>query len=81
MISARESSLFLFHALGKILYSKRALVVRTPTDAAGWGENPDEDEKDSHDEPNPIEPELRLQRHLSHFKRKPSKVQVNVRLN
>ena len=47
--------------------------------AAGWGENPDEDDKDPHDEPEKIDKKLRLQSHLSQFKRKPSKVQVNVR--
>lgn len=40
LISARESSLFLFHAIGKVLYSKRAFSSRSPcywVDAAQAG--------------------------------------------
>ena len=30
-VTARESSLFIFHALGKVLYSKRAFVSSQPS--------------------------------------------------
>ncbi|KPV73164.1 uncharacterized protein RHOBADRAFT_55377 [Rhodotorula graminis WP1] len=68
-VTARESSLFIFHALGKVLYNKR------------WGDSPDDDKKDrdrvgivqERDEAS------RLPRHLrDEWDRRPSKVDPDV---
>lgn len=61
--ATKEPSLFLFHALGKVLFNKR------------WGENREEDEKSQRVRP-PDDPEM--PEHLSKWKRRPSKVDVNV---
>ncbi|KAK4057443.1 RFC checkpoint protein Rad17 [Microbotryomycetes sp. JL221] len=67
-VSSREDSLFIFHALGKVLYSKR------------WGEKEDDDKKDR--ERSDIVEERSIQklpRHLRHrWTRAPSKVDPDV---
>ncbi|KAK4052775.1 RFC checkpoint protein Rad17 [Microbotryomycetes sp. JL201] len=67
-VSAREDSLFIFHALGKVLYSKR------------WGQRPDDDKKDL-DRPGILQEceTKRLPRHLREkWSRAPSKVDPDV---
>ncbi|ORY88337.1 Rad17 cell cycle checkpoint protein-domain-containing protein [Leucosporidium creatinivorum] len=67
-VTARESSLFIFHALGKVLYSKR------------WGESADDDKKDLDRQGIQQEQEIdRLPKHLrKEWTRKPSKVNPDV---
>ncbi|GJN94063.1 hypothetical protein Rhopal_007127-T1 [Rhodotorula paludigena] len=63
-VTARESSLFIFHALGKVLYNKR------------WGESADDDKKDL-GRPGIVQEREsdKLPRHLrKEWDRKPSKV-------
>lgn len=70
-ITARESSLFVFHALGKVLYSKR------------WGESAEDDRKDAERvgilQARPTD---KLPRHLRQaWSRAPSKVDPDVRFS
>ncbi|GAA5908580.1 Rad24p [Sporobolomyces salmoneus] len=68
-VTARENSLFIFHALGKVLYNKR------------WGESEKEDKKDLN-RPGirqELEPSSKLPKHLrKEWNRKPSKVDPDV---
>ncbi|BGP51970.1 RFC checkpoint protein Rad17 [Rhodotorula kratochvilovae] len=67
-VTARESSLFIFHALGKVLYNKR------------WGDSPDDDKKDRDRVGIVQEREYnKLPRHLrAEWDRRPSKVDPDV---
>ncbi|GAA5842781.1 hypothetical protein JCM9279_003984 [Rhodotorula babjevae] len=68
-VTARESSLFIFHALGKVLYNKR------------WGDSPDDDKKDRDRVGIVQEREVasRLPKHLrDEWERRPSKVDPDV---
>ncbi|GAA5895623.1 hypothetical protein JCM8208_005283 [Rhodotorula glutinis] len=68
-VTARESSLFIFHALGKVLYNKR------------WGDSPDDDKKDRDRVGIVQEREVasRLPRHLrDEWERRQSKVDPDV---
>ncbi|GAA99872.1 uncharacterized protein L969DRAFT_91813 [Mixia osmundae IAM 14324] len=66
VIHLRESPLFIFHALGKILYSKR------------WGENAKDDAKG--DQIRPKDP-FKLPKHLIHMKREPLRTNVDAMLS
>ncbi|KAK4694293.1 cell cycle checkpoint protein, partial [Phenoliferia sp. Uapishka_3] len=67
-VTARESSLFIFHALGKVLYSKR------------WGISADDDKKDTGRQGvAPLKVLDRLPKHLrKEWSRAPSKVDPDV---
>ncbi|GAA5870623.1 hypothetical protein JCM1840_004819 [Sporobolomyces johnsonii] len=67
-VTARESSLFVFHALGKVLYNKR------------WGDSPEDDKKDLGRPGIVQEREYdKLPKHLrKEWKRRPSKVDPDV---
>lgn len=63
LLATKESSLFLFHALGKVLFNKR------------WGEKPEEDAKSEEPKPPDLE---KLPKHLYAWERRLSKVDANV---
>ncbi|GAA6051572.1 hypothetical protein JCM3770_003478 [Rhodotorula araucariae] len=67
-VTARESSLFIFHALGKVLYNKR------------WGDSPEDDKKDRDRVGIVQEREYdKLPRHLrKEWERRPTKVDPDV---
>lgn len=86
-VTAREASLFLFHALGKVLYSKsehppqassrERLLTILGSPIVGWGEDLEDDVKDTRPKPPVTDP---LPDHLRTFDKRLSKVDPNVRV-
>lgn len=87
LLGSRESSLIIFHGLGKVLYNKRMSIrivesCEACTDLRssylGWGDDPAQDAKDKRFRP--PKPD-RVPQFLEEFDRRQIKTDVDVRLS
>lgn len=78
--TGRETSLAMFHSIGKILWNKRASTTSPRrslelTLNAGWGQDPEGDRKDKRAK---APPTSKLPKHLKQWNRLPLKTDVDV---